>query len=176
VIGVRVPYTYRECLQDLADSSIPPNNARVWCLRVALWQFKRDVGSDDFDSDDAEVEMMDDASLDDEANFAEEKDIRVAAANVVREAELFLDSADWVCDRRFLRRLAPRNIEHPRTGFRTRREYRTLSAAERGKFHDAMNHLRDVRFDIKQTILSPLLLFKMGHLRLSLHFFMLGLH
>lgn len=149
MVGVHVPYTFHECLQDLADTSIPPNNARVWCLRVTLWQFKHDVCSDDFDSDEAEVEMMDDVSLDEGTNFAHADDRSGSADNDVRETERFTNRADWVCDRRFLRRLA-RNIERPRTGFRTRREYRTLSANEREKFHDALNQLRDVCFVILQ--------------------------
>ena len=91
-------------------------NAYIWCLRSSLWKFHNFDGSEDFEEDDnLEILQASDTS------------------NRTKRSTRFIR-----------RRLAPRDMTKPPSGFRTRREYRTLSVKDRKKFHDALNELYKV--------------------------------
>lgn len=90
-------------------------NANIWCLRTALWQYNTYDESEAFE-DDEELEIL-------------------QITNSQRQKR----------SSRFIRRwLAPTDMTQPPSGFRTRKEYRTLSLQERQIFHDALNVLYEV--------------------------------
>ncbi|XP_052818274.1 putative tyrosinase-like protein tyr-3 [Mya arenaria] len=139
VVGVKVHYSYDDCLADINTAYVPLQNARIWCLRVVLWQYKNDLFSDDFAED-----LEEDYPLQE----SEEDNIVARQQRSIRQ----------------IRRIAPRNITSPRTGFRTRREYRTLSADERARFHNALNQLYQ-----DQTMLCFALVHRMAMKRGGAH-------
>jgi hypothetical protein len=100
---------------------MPKENAYIWCLRVSLWRFN---------------------NFNDSGDTVEDADLEILQVADVPQREK--RSARFI-----RRRLAPLDMTQPPSGFRTRREYRTLSLQERRNFHNALNKLYDVSFGLK---------------------------
>ena len=107
---------YTECMDNLDLDIMGKQNAHIWCLRSSLWSYHNS-----------------------ESAFGEDDELYILQVsnkqNRTKRSTRFIR-----------RRLAPRDMTKPPSGFRTRREYRTLSVKDRKKFHDALNELYKVRY------------------------------
>ena len=119
-VTVRVSEEYDKCLARLESDFVSEENAQIWCLRVSLWQHNHNLL---------------------EQNINEE--LQIPQLEEGDEEGPVLRGKRGT--RSIRRRIAPRrNMTHPPTGFRIRREYRALSESERTAFHDALNVLYEV--------------------------------
>ncbi|XP_045193643.2 tyrosinase-like protein [Mercenaria mercenaria] len=110
-VRVDVTSAFDDCMKSLDLDVMPKENAYIWCLRLSLWQFNHNY-SDEYE-DDSDLEIL-----------------QVSDNTRSKRSARFIR-----------RRLAPRDMTQPPSGFRIRREYRTLTRAERRRFHDALNVL-----------------------------------
>lgn len=98
---------------------VTAENAEIWCLRVSLWQHNHKLVDVKEEDDDPQILQLEEDS---EPVYRGKRGAR-----------------------KIRRRIAPReDMTQPPTGFRVRQEYRTLSLAQRRRFHDALNVLHDV--------------------------------
>lgn len=106
-------------MSKLNSDFITKENAEIWCLRVALWQHHHKLQDDESDTD-PQIPQLEE-----------------------EERPLYRGKRGA----RIIRRIAPRgDMTQPPTGFRIRREYRSLSLTQRNRFHDALNVLYEVGF------------------------------
>lgn len=114
-VCVDVPTLFDKCLQNIDLNRMSFMNANMWCLRLVLWRFDSLAEYDD----DEDLELLQEE--DDEAPYRGKRSSRFIR-----------------------RRIAPKNITMPPSGFRTRREYRTLTVDERNRYHEAVRVLYEV--------------------------------
>ncbi|KAL4234527.1 hypothetical protein ACF0H5_006170 [Mactra antiquata] len=110
-IQIDAPSDFHDCLDKVDHNRMSDIDANIWCLRVVLWRY---VKPSNPDSDDLDI---------------------------LQEGDEEVPSRSKRNARFIRRRLAPRNITQPRTGFRIRKEYRALTLDERQRYHNALTTL-----------------------------------
>ncbi|XP_053402662.1 uncharacterized protein LOC123550645 [Mercenaria mercenaria] len=118
-IRVDVKDSYSTCA-DKPSASYSLLNSRIWCLRAALWRNNLYSQTREDQAEDA----LFGGNLD-----------KTDGGGLTRAKR----------GTRRLRRIAPRDITTPRTGYRIRKEYRTLTVEERRKYHAAVRELYEDR-------------------------------